>query len=253
MSGIRVGREGEIATLTLDRPQRSNALDAALATEVADAVRSAGASARIVVITGAGRAFCAGGDLDELRRWSDTDPEEIGSTLYGSFQSMIRAVRASDAVCIAAINGAAVGAGMDLALACDLRVAADTAKLGQVWVKLGVIPGTGGAWLTSALAGPTHAAALMLTGDLITAQEAAAIGLVNKVAPAEDLMDETRALALRILQNPAGGVVANKRALVAATEAGLEAALDHARRIQPGRFTSEEFRAAVAARAERTG
>lgn len=137
---------------------------------------------------------------------------------------------------------------MDLALACDLRVAASGVTLGQVWVTLGVIPGTGGAWLTQALAGPGRAAELLLTGDLITAEEALEAGLVNDVVPADELLDRTRALAERILRHPRAGVIANKRAMVAATEARLEAALDHAKAVQPGRFTSDEFKAAVRAR-----
>ena len=200
-----------------------------------------------MIVTGEGSAFCAGGDLDELERWSQTSPEEISATLYGSFQQMIRSIRASDAVFIAAINGAAVGAGMDLALACDLRVASENARLGQVWVRLGVIPGTGGAWLTQALAGPTRAAELLLTGDLISAAEALEAGLVNAVVPHEHLIDEAAALAARILRHPRDGVAANKRALVAATEAALEAALVHAAEVQGTRFTSDEFKAAVRA------
>lgn len=244
---VGVAIDADIATVTLQRPERRNALDAATATALAEALARAGTEARVVIVTGEGTAFCAGGDLDELEQWSTKSAEEISSTLYGSFQQMIRSIRASDAVYIAAINGAAVGAGMDLALACDLRVAADSARLGQVWVRLGVIPGTGGAFLTQHLAGPTKAAELLLTGDLITAQQALAAGLVNSVVPNSDLMDEARALAARILRHPKDGVAANKRAMVASTEAAMEAALSHAAEVQGARFTSDEFKAAVRA------
>ena len=237
----------DVLTVTLARPERRNALDAPTATALAEALSAAGERARVVIVTGAGAAFCAGGDLEELERWSETSPEEISRSLYGSFQQMIRSIRSSDAVFIAAINGAAVGAGMDLALACDLRVASEAARLGQVWVRLGVIPGTGGAWFTQALAGPTRAAELLLTGDLITAAEALSAGLVNSVVPPERLMDEARALAARILRHPRDGVAANKRALVAATDQAVEAALAHAAEVQGARFTSEEFKAAVRA------
>lgn len=244
---VRVDYEDELGIVTIERPERRNALDSASAAALVDALEGAAARARVVVLTGAGDAFCAGGDLEELERWSHLPPEEIAGVLYDAYQGMIRAVRASDAVVIAAINGAAVGAGLDLALACDLRVAAAGARLAQVWVRLGVIPGTGGAWLTQALAGPTRAAELLLTGDPITAEEALDAGLVNAVVPREQLMEETRAWAQRVLRHPRDGVVANKRALVAATEPFVQAALDHARAVQPGRFTSEEFRAALRA------
>lgn len=246
-SVVTLSREGDIATIRLDRPDKRNALDAATAGAVRDAIEEA-SSSRVTILTGTGRAFCAGGDLQELQRWSELGGEQIASELYESFQGMIRALRASDSIVIAAVNGAAVGAGMDLALACDLRIAAQGVKLGQVWVGLGVIPGTGGAWLTPALAGPTRAAELLLTGDLIRAEEALEAGLLNRVVPAEDLLEAALDLAARVLKNPPGGVVANKRALVAATEAGLEAALDHAKAVQPGRFTSDEFKEAVGAK-----
>lgn len=244
---VTVSREADIATITLARPEKRNALNAEMAKQVRAAVEDA-ASSRVTIITGTERAFCAGGDLEELQRWSEMAGDQISSVLYESFQGMIRSIRASDSIVIAALNGAAVGAGMDLALACDLRVAAAGVKLGQVWVTLGVIPGTGGAWLTQALAGPGRAAELLLTGDLITAEQALEAGLVNEVVEPAQLLDRTRALAERILRHPRAGVVANKRAMVAATEAPLEAALDHARAVQPGRFTSEEFKAAVRTR-----
>lgn len=242
--------DGDVAVVTIQRPDKRNALNAATATALAEKLADAGSAARVVIVTGEGAAFCAGGDLEELEAWSTKTPEEVSTTLYDSFQQMIRAIRGSDAIFIAAINGAAVGAGMDLALACDLRVAADNAKLGQVWVRLGVIPGTGGAYLTQALAGPTKAAELLLTGDLITAAEALEANLVNEVVPAAGLLDAARSLAARILRHPRDGVVANKRAMITATEAQMEAALTHAAEVQGVRFTSDEFKAAV--RAART-
>jgi 2-(1,2-epoxy-1,2-dihydrophenyl)acetyl-CoA isomerase len=253
VDSVRIERDDELATVTIDRPERRNALGSRDARAIAAAISGGVTGARVVILTGAGEAFSAGGDLEELERWSDLEPQEIGSTLYESFQGMVRAIRASDAVVIAAINGAAVGAGMDLALACDLRIAAETARLGQVWVRLGVIPGTGGAWLTQYLTGPARAAHLLLTGELIGASEALDAGLVNEICPAAELMPRARALAAKILAHPPAGVVANKRALVAAAGEGLERALAHAAEVQPGRFTSNEFRTAVRrARSART-
>lgn len=248
---VSISTEGEVAVVTIDRAERRNALDSAAAAAVKDAIQEASSAARVVILTGAGKAFCAGGDLEELERWSSLGSEQIGSTLYETYQGMIRAIRAASAIVIAAINGAAVGAGMDLALACDLRIAGRSAKLGQVWVCLGVIPGTGGAYLTQALAGPTKAAELLLTGEIISADDALEAGLVNAVVDDESLLDEARRWAERILRHPRDGVVANKRAFILASEAAVEAALAHAAEVQPGRFTSDEFKEAVRKRAER--
>lgn len=242
---VRIDTDGDISVVTLARPARRNALSSELARALAEALDEGGRRSRVVIVTGEGDAFCAGGDLEELDRWSHLDPEEIGSVLYGSFQQMIRTIRSSPAIVIAAVNGAAVGAGMDLALACDLRVASETARFGQIWVRLGVIPGTGGAFLTQMLAGTGRASEMLLTGDLMAASDAYGAGLVNKVVPAERLLDEARALAERVLRHPHQGVIANKRAIVAATDPQMEAALEHAARVQPERFTSDEFRAAV--------
>jgi enoyl-CoA hydratase/carnithine racemase len=244
---VLIERDGDVATVTINRPERKNALGSVQARALAGAIEEAAHGSRAVILTGAGGAFCAGGDLEELERWSDLSEEEIGGFLYETFQGMIRSIRGSDAIVVAAVSGPAVGAGMDLALACDLKVAGEGARFGQIWVRLGVIPGTGGAWLTQMLAGPTRAAELLLTGDLISAQEALEAGLVNKVVPDGDVLAEARALADRVLRHPPAGVIANKRAMIASTAAAVEAALAHAAEVQPGRFTSDEFRTAVAA------
>lgn len=242
---VKIERDGEVATVTINRPARRNALGSSDAQAVASAIVDASQGSRVIILTGAGEAFCAGGDLEELERWNNLEESEISGRLYESFQQMVRNIRASHAVVIAAINGAAVGAGMDLALACDLRIASSSAKLGQIWVRLGVIPGTGGAWLTQMVAGPTRAAEMLLTGDLIDAETALAAGLVNEVVTAEDLLPAARRMANRILRHPRDGVVANKLAMTRVQEAALEAALLHAAEVQPERFTSEEFRKAV--------
>src|SRR5688500_16733967 len=182
--------DGDIAYVTIERAERMNALDAASAKAIRVAIEEV--DSRVVILTGAGKAFCAGGDLEELARWSERGENEIRTHLYEGFQGMIRAIRASDAVVIAAVNGAAVGAGMDLALACDFRIASEKARFGEVWVGLGVIPGTGGAWLVQHLSGPTKAAELLLTGEIIGAQEALAANLVNDVVPPDDLLDAAK-------------------------------------------------------------
>jgi 2-(1,2-epoxy-1,2-dihydrophenyl)acetyl-CoA isomerase len=248
---VSVTRDGEVATVTIDRAERSNALDAATAAALKDAIEGA-ADARVTILTGAGKAFCAGGDLEELEKWSGLDRDAIASHLYGSFQGAVRAIRASDSIVIAAVNGAAVGAGMDIALACDLRIAGASARFGEVWVGLGVIPGTGGAFLAQHLAGPTVAAELLLTGEIIDARTALNARLVNEVTEDDKLIEAARAMADRILKHPRDGVIANKRAYVAVTQPAMEAALEHAAQVQPERFTSAEFKEQLQARLKKS-
>jgi enoyl-CoA hydratase/carnithine racemase len=247
MPTVDVRYEGDLAYVTIDRPEQSNALDSATARALVDSIEGLAGRARVAILTGRGDDFCTGGDLRELERWSDLTEQEIGSMLYAGYQGLVRALRASPAVMIAAVNGAAIGAGMDLALACDIRIAGESARFGQVWVRLGIVPGTGGAYLAQALAGPGKAAELLLTGDVISAHDALGAGLVNRVVSDHGLLVEARAFADRILRHPPDGVVANKRAYISVTNAAVEAALAHAAEVQPGRFTSEEFRNAVRA------
>jgi 2-(1,2-epoxy-1,2-dihydrophenyl)acetyl-CoA isomerase len=244
-SGVSITSDrDDTAIVTIDRPEVRNALDAATAAGIADAIEQCSQEARVIILTGAGGAFCAGGDLAEISSWSKQRPEEVATTLYGSFQRMIRSIRSSTSIVIAAIDGAAVGAGLDLALACDLRLATPRAKLGQVWVRLGLIPGTGGALLTQALIGPGRAADLLLTGRLVLAPEALEIGLVNRVVGG-DLMHEAGEIAADILKHPRQGVVANKQAMIAVTQDALDAALAYAARVQAERFVSDEFKKAL--------
>jgi len=142
---VDVAYQEELAVVTIDRPAHSNALDSTTARALVDAVEGLAGRARVAILTGRGSAFCAGGDLQELERWADLSQEEIGSMLYASFQGLVRALRATPAVVIAAVNGAAGGARMDLALACGVPLAGESAPFGQVWGGLGGIPRTGGA------------------------------------------------------------------------------------------------------------
>jgi 2-(1,2-epoxy-1,2-dihydrophenyl)acetyl-CoA isomerase len=251
MSDVTRDRDGDVTILTIDRPEKRNALGSRTASELADAIEEEGRSARVLIVTGAGGAFSAGGDLEELAAWVDEPEEAIAKHLYGSFQAMIRNLRAAPAVAIAAVDGPAIGAGMDLALACDFRIASDRARFGQVWVKLGLIPGTGGAWLTQMLAGPAAAAELLLTGDIIDAARALELGLVNRVVPPGELLDEARSLAETLLRRPREGLIESKRAMVVAQQAALDAALNHAAAVQPGRFRSDEFKSALKEARER--
>lgn len=240
--------EGKIGVVTIDRPDKANALTVEGTQELAAAIQTLSTTSRAIILTGSGGAFCAGGDFDELTRLSQTNPRESADFLYAGYQHMIRTIRSVDVPVIAAINGHAMGAGMDLALACDLRVAATTAKLGQVWVKVGIIPGTGGAFWVSLLAGAGRAAEMILTGKPIDATTALSWGLVNAVVEPQDVMERALRFAEAIVANPPGAVAANKRALDEVIKPAYEAALANARAVQPERFASDEFKQALAAR-----
>jgi 2-(1,2-epoxy-1,2-dihydrophenyl)acetyl-CoA isomerase len=237
--------EGPLAKVTLNRPERRNALTVSATQAAADALEQSAKEARVVILTGAGPAFCAGGDFDELKRFSDAGPEKAADHLYSGFQRMIRTVRELEVPVVAAVNGPAMGAGMDLALACDLRIASSDAKFGQVWARLGIIPGTGGAFWTTLLAGAARASELLLTGRVIDAETAFEWGLVNEVVDPSRLIDRAQEVAEQIAANPPGAVAANKRALNEVLRPQYEAALSHAREVQPVLFAGEEFRQAL--------
>lgn len=247
MSEILI-EEGEIATVTLNRPDRRNALTVGGAQAIAEALERIAETARVIVLTGAGPAFCAGGDFDELARLSETDPSQAAVHLYSGYQRLILSVREIEVPVIAAVNGPAMGAGMDLALACDLRVGSADAKFGQVWVKLGIIPGTGGAFWTAMLAGWARASELILTGKVIDADTAHRWGLLNEVVAPEALIGRAKEIASSIVENPPAAVAANKKALNESIRTAYEAALAHAREVQPVLFAGDEFRRAIEAR-----
>jgi enoyl-CoA hydratase len=192
---LLVERERHIATLTIQRPQRLNALDGRTLDELRDAFLSLqhDDQIRCVVLTGAGdKAFVAGADVNELAR--DTPDSARGRALKG--QQVFDLIEGLGKPVIAAVNGFALGGGCELAMACTLRVAADSARFGQPEINLGIIPGFAGTQRLVRLVGKTKAMEMILTGAAITAQEALGIGLINRVVPASDLMNEARALAL---------------------------------------------------------
>ena len=191
---LLVAIDGAVATVTVNRPTVLNALDAATLTELGDAMRvlQAETSVRVVILTGAGaKAFVAGADIGELATLTpDTGKAhaELGQRVFDLVERLGKPV-------IAAVNGFALGGGCELAMACTVRLAADTAKFGQPEVKLGLTPGFGGTQRLPRLVGKGRALELVLGGGMIDAAEACRIGLVNRVVPAASLLDEARALA----------------------------------------------------------
>lgn len=221
-----------IVTLTLNDPGTRNALSTQAQWDaVVDACERIrrDADVRCVVLTGAGSAFCAGGNVKDMQSRSGIaagDAYRIAEGYRNGIQRIPLALHGLDVPTIAAVNGPAIGAGCDLACMCDIRIASERARFAESFVKLGIIPGDGGAWLLPRAVGMSKAAEMTFTGDTIDAQEALACGLVSKVVPAERLMDEALSLAARIAANPAPALRMAKRLLREGQHVRLPVLLD---------------------------
>lgn len=225
---LRFEIDGAIATITLNRPDRMNAFTWDMIDAWADALEEcrANEAVSVVIVTGAGQAFCSGGDIGEMRKRADRTPLDRKNELARHVHRIPLALEALDKPVIAAVNGAATGAGMDLALMADLRIAAESARLGETYVKVGLVPGAGGAWFLPRLVGTAKALELFWTGELIDAREAERIGIVNKVVPDGELMTATRALADKIAGGPQLSVRFIKRAVHQGLRSDLRTSLD---------------------------
>lgn len=231
-----------IATLVLNRPERLNALNNELAIALSEALDRVAedASVRVVVLTGAGRAFCAGGDLGVIRAGRDSgDVKQLEPLLRAGMQSVMR-MRTMKQPVIAAVNGAAAGAGMSIALAADVRIAADEASLGMNFAKVGLFPDYGATYFLPQFVGPSRAAEMFYTGEMIDAPTALRLGIVNRVVPGSQLEAETKSLAQKIAQGPPIAVRAVKQVLFGADRAALEAALEKEVQQQLVCFRSED-------------
>jgi len=225
---IQVERtDAGVVTITLDSPERRNALDEELATQLRQAVRDVAADpgARCAVITGAGRAFCSGADLGEFRH------QESGGVLprremLGAYYRTFLDVRDLAVPTIAAVNGPAIGAGLNLALVCDLRIAGASARFGATFVRLGIHPGGGATYMLARLLGPARAAEMLLGGELVDGARALEMGLVNRLVDDADLAATAAALAATIAANAPRAVRATKRALRLALDADMAAMLE---------------------------
>jgi 2-(1,2-epoxy-1,2-dihydrophenyl)acetyl-CoA isomerase len=218
-----------VAVLTLDRPDVLNAFDDDLGYATLDAVRKASddASVRCIVITGAGRAFSSGEDLGALQAdYESGQAPPLGNTLTNRYNPVIRAVRAAPKPVVAAINGVAAGAGASLALACDFRVASEKAKLVLAFVKVGLVPDSGGVWFLTQMVGAARAWRLAATGDALGAEEALQLGVVDRVVPRDDFDDAWRAFAAELAAGPTRAYALTKELVNAATHVTLDEQLD---------------------------
>lgn len=240
---VLIDRDGGVVTITLNRPDIRNAMDPALTEEFARIVESlrTDSGVRVVIITGAGRSFCAGGDLSWIKPGPGADVPGMRAKMR-EFYPKFLGVRSLEVPVIAAINGHAVGAGLCLAMACDLRVAADDAKLSAPFTKLGMHPGMAATYLLTKLLGPTRAADLLYTARTLDATEAERMGLVNRVVPAASLMDEARAMADQIAANAPLPVRLVKRALAIAEKgADIDTMLEYEGLAQPVTMGTEDL------------
>ena len=251
MSSVAVARHGHAVLVTLDRPDRRNALDRATVAEIGRIGRelSPDSSVRVVVLTGAGdRAFCAGADLKERESMS---VDEVRAML-DAYRSELAWLGASPFPVVAALNGAALGGGLELALTCDLRVAAPHAVLGLPETSLAIVPGAGGTQRLPRLVGYARALELILLGRRLSAGEALELGLVNRVAPdGADLLDDTLAWLAPLLDGSPTAMRAALAAVRAAQALPLDAGLDAERRAYETCLTSDDRREALRAFAEK--
>ena len=238
-----------IALLVLNRPEKLNALNNELSTALNEALTRIAddSSVNVVVVSGAGRAFCAGGDLGAIGKGRELNQtEELGPILRSGMQSVLK-MRMMPQPVIAAVNGPAAGAGMNVALAADIRIAADCATFGQNFAKVGLFPDYGGTYFLPQLVGPSAAAEMFYTGDMIDAQTALTLGIVNRVVPAAQLEAEVKALALKIAQGPQIVIRAIKRMLFGTHEKELVKALDREVDQQMKCFHSDDCREGIRA------
>ena len=224
---VRVDRQGEVGTILLDRPNKLNAFAGEMRDLIGDAVEQLGGdpSIRAIVITGEGRGFCAGADIDYLHELVAEGNARDFQRLLEAGERVVQEIRAAEKPVIAAINGPAAGGGANLALACDLRIMADTASIGQTFVRIGLHPDWGGTFLLPRLVGASRALELMWSGRMVGAEEALAIGLVNRVVPAVSIRDEAMAWARQLAAAPPLAAARIKRAVQESLDSDLETML----------------------------
>lgn len=242
-------KQDGIATLVMNRPDRLNALNNELTSALNDALSrvTEDESVRVVVLTGAGRAFCAGGDLALIGKGRATGTTQSLEPLLRSGMHAVLRMRSMSQPVIAAVNGAAAGAGMNVALAADIRIAAEEATFGQNFAKVGLFPDFGGTYFLPQLVGPAKAAELFYTGNMIDAKTALRLGIVNHIVPAAQLEAEVKALAQKIMQGPPLAIQAVKKVLFGSEKKKLAEALEHEVQEQVRCYLSEDCREGIQA------
>jgi 2-(1,2-epoxy-1,2-dihydrophenyl)acetyl-CoA isomerase len=250
---IKVTLDGGIATVTLDRPEKLNAFAGHMRRDLAEALEHAGGerAVRVVVVTGAGRGFCAGADVKSMDELMRRDDVEEFTRLLGAGRRVLTAIRQMTKPVIAAVNGPAYGAGFNLALACDLRVAAESASFSQSFVKVGLHPDWGGTYFLPRVVPSNIACEMFFLGETFDAEQALRFGIVNRVVPDAELAAETRRLAERLRDAPHASIAAAKHAVYMSEGSSLERMLQYETEAQIQCFQSKEARERVRAFLER--
>jgi enoyl-CoA hydratase/carnithine racemase len=252
MTFLKIQRDGPILTLTMSQPETRNALTGNTAVEefvqVCDDVRK-DSSVRVVILTAEGPIFSSGGNVKDMKRFFDEalTPDLIREEYRQGIQRIPKALYNLDVPIICAVNGPAIGAGLDLTCMCDIRIASETATFAESFVRVGIVPGDGGAWLLPRAVGMSKASEMAFTGDALTAGQALACGLVSRVVPPDRLQDEARALAAKIAANPGTVLRMTKRLLREGERSSLDSLLEISAGYQAIAHKTADHREAVMA------
>jgi 2-(1,2-epoxy-1,2-dihydrophenyl)acetyl-CoA isomerase len=239
---IKVTNEAGIATITMDRPEKLNAFAGHMRRDLAEALEHAASdrSVRVVIITGAGRGFCAGADVAYMAELMERQDVEEFTRLLGAGRRVLMTIRQMMKPVIASVNGVAYGAGFNLMLACDLRIASTSATFSQSFVKVGLHPDWGGTYFLPRVVPTNLACEMFFLGDAINAERAAQLGIVNRVVPDAELNPETLKLAERLRDAPLRSIAAAKQAVYLSEESSLERMLQYETEAQLQCFQSPE-------------
>jgi enoyl-CoA hydratase/carnithine racemase len=239
---IDISESNSVMTITLNRPEKLNAFIGHMRRDLAEALEQAGSdrSLRVVVITGAGRGFCAGGDLGFMAELMQRGDSEEFARILGAGRRVITAIRQMTKPVVAAVNGPASGAGCSLAFACDMRIASTTASFSEAFLKVGLHPDWGGSYFVPRLVSPAKACEMFFLGEIISAEEALRLGIVNQVVPPEQLHEATLKLVERLCAAPPLALAAAKQAIYASEASSLEEMLRYETEVQLRCFESED-------------
>lgn len=244
--------DGGVARLTLNRPDRLNSFTVQMHDEVSRALEAASKSdARVLVLTGAGRGFCAGQDLSDRAVAPGGDGVDLGESLEKRYNPLIRRLASFEMPVICAVNGVAAGAGANIALGCDIVIAARSAKFIQSFANIGLIPDSGGTWMLPRLAGQARALGLALTGEPLSAERAEAWGMIWKCVDDDKLTEEVGALAAKFASAPTKGLAATRKLLRESGARTLETQLEHERDAQRMLGRTADYKEGVAAFTEK--